>query len=144
LLLFNFSLLEWLDRRPAYRHVTTTGICSREDPFPIREQNLQSVHISFLILQIPPQHELRSDFNFSDAVEREIDSVRPTHVINAAGVTGRPNVDWCESNKDETVRTNVVGTLNVADICNSRGTNTRHFSNTYRTSVLNQYLFMIC
>jgi hypothetical protein len=25
--------------------------------------------------------------------------VRPTHVLNAAGVTGRPNVDWCESHK---------------------------------------------
>ncbi len=57
----------------------------------------------------------------SEAVERELESVRPTHVINAAGVTGRPNVDWCESNKDETVRTNVVGTLTIADACNSRG-----------------------
>lgn len=43
--------------------------------------------------------------------------VRPTHVLNAAGVTGRPNVDWCESHKVETIRTNVVGTLNLADVC---------------------------
>ena len=33
------------------------------------------------------------------------------------GVTGRPNVDWCESHKAETIRTNVIGVLNVADLC---------------------------
>ncbi|TMW95371.1 hypothetical protein EJD97_008992 [Solanum chilense] len=43
--------------------------------------------------------------------------VKPTHVFNAAGVTGRPNVDWCESHKVETIRTNVAGTLTLADIC---------------------------
>lgn len=50
----------------------------------------------------------------------DLDSVRPTHVFNAAGVTGRPNVDWCESHKVETIRTNVVGTLTLADICRER------------------------
>ncbi|OEL23478.1 Trifunctional UDP-glucose 4,6-dehydratase/UDP-4-keto-6-deoxy-D-glucose 3,5-epimerase/UDP-4-keto-L-rhamnose-reductase RHM1 [Dichanthelium oligosanthes] len=25
----------------------------------------------------------------------DIQTVKPTHVFNAAGVTGRPNVDWC-------------------------------------------------
>ncbi|KAJ4832208.1 Rhm1p [Turnera subulata] len=47
----------------------------------------------------------------------DIQNVRPTHVFNAAGVTGRPNVDWCESHKTETIRTNVSGTLTLADVC---------------------------
>ncbi|KAL3651112.1 Rhamnose biosynthetic enzyme 2 [Castilleja foliolosa] len=47
----------------------------------------------------------------------DIAAVKPTHVFNAAGVTGRPNVDWCESHKTETIRTNVVGTLTLADVC---------------------------
>ncbi|KAA0065004.1 trifunctional UDP-glucose 4,6-dehydratase/UDP-4-keto-6-deoxy-D-glucose 3,5-epimerase/UDP-4-keto-L-rhamnose-reductase RHM2-like [Cucumis melo var. makuwa] len=47
----------------------------------------------------------------------DIKRTRPTHVFNAAGVTGRPNVDWCESHKIETVRANVVGTLTLADVC---------------------------
>ncbi|XP_022962590.1 trifunctional UDP-glucose 4,6-dehydratase/UDP-4-keto-6-deoxy-D-glucose 3,5-epimerase/UDP-4-keto-L-rhamnose-reductase RHM3-like [Cucurbita moschata] len=47
----------------------------------------------------------------------DIRRVRPTHVFNAAGVTGRPNVDWCESHKVETIRANVVGTLTLADVC---------------------------
>ena len=25
--------------------------------------------------------------------------VKPTHILNAAGITGRPNVDWCEDHK---------------------------------------------
>lgn len=56
-----------------------------------------------------------------EAVARELDEVKPTHVLNAAGITGRPNIDWCEDNKPETMRTNVIGTLNLADLCNERG-----------------------
>lgn len=51
----------------------------------------------------------------------DIQTVKPTHVFNAAGVTGRPNVDWCESHKPETIRTNVVGTLTIADVCREHG-----------------------
>jgi len=51
----------------------------------------------------------------------DIRNVKPTHVFNAAGVTGRPNVDWCETHKQDTIRTNVVGTLNLADVCREQG-----------------------
>lgn len=34
-----------------------------------------------------------------EAVKAEIEKYNVTHVLNAAGVTGRPNVDWCEDNK---------------------------------------------
>ncbi|GMH29808.1 hypothetical protein Nepgr_031651 [Nepenthes gracilis] len=54
------------------------------------------------------------------SLECDIDDVNPSHVFNAAGVTGRPNVDWCESHKVETIRTNVVGTLTLADVCRER------------------------
>ncbi|XP_077223199.1 trifunctional UDP-glucose 4,6-dehydratase/UDP-4-keto-6-deoxy-D-glucose 3,5-epimerase/UDP-4-keto-L-rhamnose-reductase RHM1-like [Tasmannia lanceolata] len=55
------------------------------------------------------------------AILEDIRRVRPTHIFNAAGVTGRPNVDWCESHKVETIRTNVVGTLTLADVCKEQG-----------------------
>ncbi|CAH8381224.1 unnamed protein product [Eruca vesicaria subsp. sativa] len=48
---------------------------------------------------------------------QDVVNVKPTHVFNAAGVTGRPNVDWCESHKTETIRANVAGTLTLADVC---------------------------
>jgi 3,5-epimerase/4-reductase len=53
----------------------------------------------------------------TEAVTKELQEIKPTHVINAAGVTGRPNVDWCESHRPETIRSNVIGTLNLIDLC---------------------------
>lgn len=55
------------------------------------------------------------------SLETDIALLKPSHVFNAAGVTGRPNVDWCESHKVETIRTNVVGTLTLADVCRDHG-----------------------
>jgi 3,5-epimerase/4-reductase len=54
-------------------------------------------------------------------VLNELIKVKPTHILNCAGVTGRPNVDWCEDNKEATVRANVIGTLNLADCCSQLG-----------------------
>ncbi|CAL9044324.1 bifunctional dTDP-4-dehydrorhamnose 3,5-epimerase/dTDP-4-dehydrorhamnose reductase-like [Musa acuminata AAA Group] len=54
-------------------------------------------------------------------LEADITAASPTHVFNAAGVTGRPNVDWCETHRVETIRANVVGTLTLADVCRERG-----------------------
>lgn len=51
-----------------------------------------------------------------ESICSELKSVRPDFVINAAGITGRPNVDWCEINQQETLRVNVLGALNLADI----------------------------
>lgn len=56
-----------------------------------------------------------------EEVLQELDRVRPTHVLNAAGCTGRPNVDWCEDHKEETMRSNVIGTLNLTDCCYLKG-----------------------
>ena len=54
-------------------------------------------------------------------VARELDQHEPDRVVCAAGLTGRPNVDWCETHRVETIRTNVVGTLTLADLCCARG-----------------------
>ncbi|MED6118189.1 Rhm1p [Stylosanthes scabra] len=51
----------------------------------------------------------------------DIQNIKPTHIFNAAGVTGRPNVDWCETHKTETIRTNVAGTLTLADVSREHG-----------------------
>ena len=52
-----------------------------------------------------------------EAVMVELERVKPTHVLNCAGCTGRPNVDWCEDNKEQVIRSNVIGTLNLTDCC---------------------------
>ena len=51
----------------------------------------------------------------------EVNQYKPTHILNAAGLTGRPNVDWCEDHKEEVIRVNVCGTLNLADVSVSKG-----------------------
>jgi 3,5-epimerase/4-reductase len=56
-----------------------------------------------------------------ESVLAEMERTKCTHIINAAGVTGRPNVDWCEDHRPETVRANVIGVLNVADLCAIKG-----------------------
>jgi len=68
-------------------------------------------------------------------IEAEIEALQPTHILSAAGVTGRPNVDWCEFNQVKTVQTNIIGVLNLADICEGRGI---HFTN-FATGCIFEY-----
>jgi 3,5-epimerase/4-reductase len=60
------------------------------------------------------------------AVARALDEGRPEAVVNAAGKTGRPNVDWCESHQAETYRSNVAGPLVLAEACAARGAHLTH------------------
>jgi nucleoside-diphosphate-sugar epimerase len=62
------------------------------------------------------------------ALVAELDAVAPTHVMNCAGLTGRPNVDWCESHKADVVRVNVTGTLSLLDLCCARGIHVTNFA----------------
>ena len=62
------------------------------------------------------------------AVEDDIAKFCPTHILNAAGITGRPNVDWCESHKREVIRTNVLGTLNLIDVAHVHGIHVTNFA----------------
>lgn len=39
---------------------------------------------------------------------------KPDVVVNFAGVRAYPNIDWCEDHKEETVKVNVGGAINVA------------------------------
>ena len=54
------------------------------------------------------------------------EAIKPSAVINAAGKTGRPNVDWCETHQEETYRSNVVGPLTLAGVCKDVGSYMLH------------------
>lgn len=58
--------------------------------------------------------------NFFDIVD-ELENVHPSHVINASGITGRPNVDWCEDHPGTTYKVNVYGFVNLARACHDYG-----------------------
>ena len=50
------------------------------------------------------------------ALKAEIQQTQPDVLINCAGVTGTPNVDWCEDHKMETMVGNVFLPLNIARV----------------------------
>jgi dTDP-4-dehydrorhamnose reductase len=50
-------------------------------------------------------------------VLREIERVQPNWVLNCTGVTGRPNIDWCEDHKQETFKGNVLLPLIITKAC---------------------------
>lgn len=51
-----------------------------------------------------------------EEIIKEIEAKKPDYIINAAGIIGKPNVDWHENNKEETIRINILGTLNLIDV----------------------------
>jgi len=76
-----------------------------------------------------------ADFCFAECRLQERENVaallrrtHATHVINCAGVTGRPNVDWCEDHQVETIRANVIGCLTLADICETMDIHMTNFA----------------
>ncbi len=54
------------------------------------------------------------------AVLEELERHKPDAVVNAAGKTGRPNIDWCETHQTETYRSNVIGPLVLAEACQEK------------------------
>jgi 3,5-epimerase/4-reductase len=62
-----------------------------------------------------------ADIADESAVRAALKEHRPDAVVNAAGKTGRPNVDWCETHMAETMRSNVEGALVLARACSDAG-----------------------
>jgi len=54
-------------------------------------------------------------------VEKTIYDTRPDVVINATGITGYPNVDWCETHPGDTLGVNVAGSINIASVAEQFG-----------------------
>ncbi|MBI3671346.1 sugar nucleotide-binding protein [Candidatus Azambacteria bacterium] len=58
-----------------------------------------------------------TDIGNIDAVRLILEEKKPDIVINCAGRTGRPNIDWCEDHKEETLYSNVTGPFILAKAC---------------------------
>lgn len=69
-------------------------------------------------------------FRLSDTASMwdEIVSEKPSQVVLCAGVTGRPNIDWCEANPLQTVAANLEGTVTLAQICSRLGVHLTNFA----------------
>ena len=58
-----------------------------------------------------------ADFTDYKDVRQLLVNLKPDFVINAAGYTGKPNVDACESDKDNTFFGNVIVPKTIGDVC---------------------------
>jgi len=65
-------------------------------------------------------HRSQVRMEMRESLCKELDELQPTNVFNCGGVTGRPNVDWCEKNKEKTTKANVIGCLTLVDCCHER------------------------
>ncbi len=63
--------------------------------------------------------------SIEDVLE-ELDKYQPDAVLNAAGVRGKPNVDWCETHQYETAAGNTKLPIIIAEACNQRDTYLLH------------------
>lgn len=66
-------------------------------------------------------HAAESRLENREAVEAEIQKFNPNYIINCAGLTGTPNVEWCETHQQQTIRTNIIGTLTLVDVAYLHG-----------------------
>lgn len=65
-----------------------------------------------------PYERIKERLTLSAALTRcMLEDHKPDVLINCIGKTGRPNVDWCESNKDETAIGNTVMPILLAGEC---------------------------
>jgi 3,5-epimerase/4-reductase len=55
-----------------------------------------------------------------------IDEFKPASVLNAAGIVGKPNVDWCDEHPWETIAGNTILPLQIARACQLRKTYLLH------------------
>lgn len=69
---------------------------------------------------------VRVDIRDIENVRSVLSAKKASVVINAAGKTGVPNVDWCESHLTETFDANTIGALNVAKVCADLGAHLIH------------------
>lgn len=59
-------------------------------------------------------------------INKILDKEKPDVLINCIGKTGRPNIDWCETHKEETALANTAIPILLAEVCDKRSI---HFIN---------------
>ena len=83
---------------------------------------------SHLVARYPDALTPKVDIADPVGVAAALEQYHPDIVVNAAGKTGRPNVDWCEDHKAETLHANVLGPLVLREACDARGIYLVHLS----------------
>jgi dTDP-4-dehydrorhamnose reductase len=95
-----------------------TGYIGQEFKKQLEELGIETLCIS------------RSEYDYYDldTLRSILQERRPEFLINCAGYTGKPNVDACEDNQEETMRGNVTLVHNITKACLMNGVPWGHVS----------------
>jgi dTDP-4-dehydrorhamnose 3,5-epimerase-like enzyme/dTDP-4-dehydrorhamnose reductase len=74
-----------------------------------------------LLKYIPNSIGLDTRLENMDELRNHFKVLRPKYVVSAAGISGKPTIDWCEHHKAETVFTNVTCQLQLIQLCKEMG-----------------------
>lgn len=55
-----------------------------------------------------------------EQIERELDIFKPKHIVCSAGLTGNPNISWCETHKPETIETNITYQMTLVHLAHKK------------------------
>jgi 3,5-epimerase/4-reductase len=71
------------------------------------------------ILKITNKNFIISNLRLNEIekIKTLLSTYSPKYVINCAGLCGTPNIFWCDSNRIETIETNITYQLTLAQIC---------------------------
>src|SRR5712664_4992170 len=75
-----------------------------------------------------PLSRYEADYSRFDVLLEYLQTARPEFVINAAGYTGKPNVDACETARADTLQGNTLLQLTIAHACAAAGVPWGHVS----------------
>jgi len=108
-----------LDRRGTSSHVTSNDASPKTSPMKILI--LGKGWIGSRMAETWPNAVI-SDAWITDkaSVLKLLDEHKPDAVVNAAGVVGVPNVDWCETHQVETTEGNTVLPIVIAEACQEK------------------------
>jgi len=81
---------------------------------------IMSIGAGFVSEHLPYENIKTKIFSRED-VDHLILKHKPDVLVNCIGKTGRPNVDWCESHKEETAFANIAVPIMLAEVCKGRG-----------------------
>ncbi len=79
-----------------------------------------------LLDKFPDMRMSTEIFETTKQIGAMLEREEPDAVINCAGVTGSPNVDWCETHQVETAVGNAQFPVMLAQACAERGTHLTH------------------
>jgi dTDP-4-dehydrorhamnose 3,5-epimerase-like enzyme/dTDP-4-dehydrorhamnose reductase len=76
--------------------------------------------VKYLKLENKNYLESNLRLNETDLIIKLLDLYQPKYVINCAGITGTPNIFWCDEHKTETIKNNITYQLTLASICEEK------------------------